>query len=116
MTAQEIASKLVPLGCNATPAAPSTINLGDIKPVTSLECTISGEHVGIDEYVNAQQVAYNMKLAQGVGCQIAKQFGVSGEAAYVLGTNWMVTPKTAPTADAIQKAIGAGTIKTLHCS
>jgi hypothetical protein len=114
MTAQEIATKLIPLGCNATPASPSTINVGDIKPVTSLECTISGESVSIDEYVNAQQVAYNARLAKGIGCQFAKQFGMT-EIVYVVGTNWTVTPSTAPTAEAIKKAIGAGTIVTLHC-
>jgi hypothetical protein len=114
MTAQEIASKLAPLGCNATPAAPSTVNLGGIKPVTELECTISGEDVSIDEYVNSQQVSYNMKLARSVGCQIAKQFGVT-EAVFVVGTNWTATPKTAPTANSIQKAIGQGTIVTIKC-
>jgi hypothetical protein len=114
MTAEEIAGKLVPLGCNATPSSPSTINLGDIKPVASLECMISGESVSIDEYANPQQVSYNMKLAKGIGCQIAKQFGVT-EAVYVVGTNWLIQPKTRPTADAIQKAIGAGTVITLKC-
>jgi hypothetical protein len=114
MTAQEIATKLAPLGCNATPSAPSTMNLGDIKPVTSLECTISGENVSIDEYVNAQQVSHNLQLARTTGCQIAKQFGVT-EAFYVIGPNWLIQSKTVPTATSIRKAIGFGLIGTLKC-
>jgi hypothetical protein len=47
------------------------------------------------------------QLSKGVGCAIAKQFGVT-EAVYVEGTNWIVSPKTTPTADAIKNAIGNG--------
>jgi hypothetical protein len=113
MTAQEIAGKLAPLGCNATPASPSQATYG-IKPVTSLECTISGESVTIDEYLNAQQVAYNANLAKGAGCAIAKGFGIT-DFVYVMGPNWTVTPQTAGTAQKIQQAIGAGKIVSIHC-
>jgi hypothetical protein len=110
MTAQEIGTKLAPLGCAATPAPPSTVNLGGIKPVNSVECTINGEDISIDEYLNAQQVAYQADLAKGVGCSLAKQFGIS-DLYDVQGYNWTVTPKTASTAQAIQNTIGG---KVVH--
>jgi hypothetical protein len=116
MTAQQIAAKMAPLGCSATPAPPSTVNLGGIKAKTELECTINGEDVSIDEYLNAEQVSYNMKLAQTVGCSFAKQFGFTGNQEYVLGFNWIVTPKTASTAQSIKNAIGDGAkITVVHC-
>jgi hypothetical protein len=115
MTAQEIGAKLAPLGCAAKPASPSNINFGDIKPVNSLECTINNEDTSIDEYLNAQQVAYEVKLAETAGCSLLKQFGIS-DSYYVQGYNWTVTPKTASTTQAIQKAIGAGKVQHLHCS
>jgi hypothetical protein len=117
MTAEQVAAKLVPLGCQATPPAPSSgsISLGEIKPVTELECTISGEEVTIDEYMTAQQVAYNMGLAKGVGCTIAKQFGLT-DLVWVEGANWTVSPKTTPTAEAIKNAINDGAkVVSVHC-
>jgi hypothetical protein len=115
MTAEQVAAMLTPLGCAATPASPSTVNLGGIKPVNSLDCTINGEDVGIDEYLTAEQLAYNMNLAKGVGCSIAKQFGVT-VAYYVNGYNWSVTPKTAVTAGQIKNAIADDAkINSLHC-
>ena len=118
MTAQEIASKLAPLGCVATPSSPSarTFSLGEISPVAALDCTVSGEDVTISEYLNAQQVATNIQVARGQGCIIAKQSGVTN-ALLVVGTNWAVHwPKTTGTAQAIEKAIGDGAkIVSIHC-
>ena len=114
MTAQEIASKLTPLGCNAMPATSNNDTLGGIKPVTELECTISGESVTIDEYVNSQQIAYNNQIVKGAGCALAKGFGVT-QFIYVAGSNWTVSASTLPTVQAIQKAIGAGTIVNIKC-
>jgi hypothetical protein len=106
MTAQEIAAKLAPLGCAATPSSASTGGIG-ITPVTELSCMINGEDITIDEYRNAQQVSYTMTLSQGPGCAIAKQFGIK-QGYYVQGYNWIVTPKTASTGQAIKNAIGDG--------
>jgi hypothetical protein len=114
MTAQEIASKLAPHGCVATPEPPSTVDIGEIKPAMSLECTINGEKIGIDEYLNAQQVADNTRLARGAGCAIAKAFGIT-DFIYVAGTNWTVTAQTTSTVQAIQKALGDGKIISIHC-
>lgn len=114
MTAQQVAARLAGLGCTATPATRNEAG-GGIQPVSSLDCTINGEPVMIDEYRNADQVASQIQLAKGPGCAIAKQFGVTS-ASYVVGVNWTVTPKTEITAKAIRDAIG-GTAKvdTIHC-
>jgi hypothetical protein len=82
MTAQEIAGKLALLGCNATPAAPGTIDLIDLNLLTEHECTIFSEEPPTDEYVNAQQVAYIMKL--GVGFQMAVSTGGRNDLCEVL--------------------------------
>jgi hypothetical protein len=113
MTAEEIGTKLAPLGCAAKPAQTGGIDYGNIKPVNSLECTINGENIEIDEYLNAQQVAYEEDIAKGVGCSLAKQLGIR-DIYYVRGYNWTVTPNTASTAQAIQKIIG-GKVVHIHC-
>jgi hypothetical protein len=88
---------------------------GGIQPVGSLDCTINGEPTEIDEYRNSQQVASQEQLAAGMGCQIARQFGVK-DGYYVVGENWTVTPKTNGTAQQIEQAIGNGAaIKAIHC-
>ena len=115
-TAHQVADKLSSLGCSAKPPdTTDTIDLGDIKPKASLECTINGEDIGIDEYATADQVKHNLNLAKGIGCEIAKEFGVS-EAFYVLANNVMVTPDTRSTAEQVKNAIGGpATVHTLHC-
>ncbi len=117
MTAEEIAAKLVPLGCSAEPPAPDSTNIdvGAIKPKNELDCTIISEDVEIDEYLNAQQVAYNSNLAKGVGCSLAKQFGLK-DLPYVVGYNWTVSPSTTATAQQIKTAIGGhSAVVTIHC-
>jgi hypothetical protein len=116
MTAQELGAKLAPLGCTAKPSPPDTINLDvDIKPVNSYECTINGEQVTSDEYLNAQQVQHNAGLAKSVGCSFAKQFGLS-DLNYVIGYNWTVSPDTASTAQSIKNTIGGNAkVVTIHC-
>jgi hypothetical protein len=100
------------LGCAAT--ASTSQEIVGIKPVNSLDCTINGENVSIDEHLNAQQVQHNVDLAKGVGCSLAKQFGLN-DIYYVQGYNWTVSPNTASTAQAIQMAIGAGKVVHIHC-
>ena len=112
MTAQQLAAKLAPLGCKAMPPSDTSEDIG-IKPKTELDCTINGEDVTIDEYLNAQQVAHNDGLAKGVGCAFAKSFGLT-ELNYVEDDNWTVSPDTTSTAQAIQRALG-GKLITLHC-
>lgn len=115
MTAQQVADKLAPLGCTATPAS-STIDLGDIKPVTALQCKVNGEDVDIGEYRNAGEVDHNLKLAKDIGCSIAKEAGKSGRFDYVRGSNWLVSPDTNANAEAIKNAIGGDAkIHSLHC-
>ena len=117
MTAEEIAAKLQPLGCAATPPTSASIDNIGIKPKTELRCTISGENVGIDEYANAEQVSYTMNLAKTVGCSMAKSFGVTGDQDYVLGETTMVTAQTPGTSQAIKNAIGDDVkITVVHCS
>ena len=112
MTAPEIATKLAPLGCVTAPPPTSTVGIGEIKPVTLLECTISGESVTIDGYPTAHQVWYNSQLPGGAGC--TKGWGAT-ELFYVAGPNWLVTPKTAGTAKVIHKALGFGAVFGLEC-
>ena len=112
MTAQKLADKLAPLGCAATTEDTSTA-MG-IKPAHALKCTISGEEVSIQEYRSAQQVEVNMNFAKGLGCAMAKGFGIN-EVHIVTADNWTVAPQTLNTAQAIQKAIGEGNIENIHC-
>ena len=118
LTAQQIGDKLRPLGCTAAPPAPSTgdINIGGIKPKAELDCTVNNESVTIDEYLNAQQVSYNMNLAKGIGCSFAKSFGLT-DLAYDSADNWTVSPSTLATTQFIQHTLG-GSAKTsvIHCN
>jgi hypothetical protein len=113
LNAVQIAARLAPLGCAAQPDTTS-VDIG-IKPQRSLECSISGEDVSIDEYASGQQVASMMGMARGIGCSIAKQFGIT-DVAYVVAGTVTVSPQTAGTAQRIQDAIGAGTkLEKVHC-
>ena len=116
LTAQEIATKLAPLGCVPTPATPNTADLGQPAPVTALDCTVSGEKVTISEYKNKHDLAANVQLARGPGCITAKLNGVT-DALLVTGRNWAVHwPKTTSTAQAIENAIGGDAkIVSIHC-
>jgi hypothetical protein len=114
MTAQDVGVKLRPLGCAATPdTSTDTVSIGDIKPKVSLDCKISGEDVVIEEYANQQQITYNMNLAKGAGCAIAKGFGIT-DITYVAVSNVTVAPNTTGTARQIQDAVG-GKLNTIHC-
>ena len=117
MTARQVANKLVRLGCHATPPDPSTVNIDvGIKAKAELDCTIAGEDVTINEYRNAQQLAYSDMMAKGIGCVYLKAFGMTG-AVFVEAENWSVTPSTAITAHAIQRALGhESKVITIHCS
>ncbi len=97
MTARQVATHLTRLGCHATPGSANSGGVG-INPQVELDCTIYGENVMIDEYRNAEQVAYNMQFYKGMGCQMARAFGFTGAQPCVLGSDWIVTPQTAPTA------------------
>ena len=116
LTAQEIATKLAPLGCVPTPSQPNSANLAQPAPVTALDCAVSGENVTISEYKNKKDLAANIQLARGPGCIAAKLYGVT-DAFLVTGRQWAVHwPKTTSTAQAIETAIGDGAkILSFHC-
>jgi hypothetical protein len=113
MTAQEIATKLTPLGCNATPAGPSTVSVGEIMPAMSLECMISGESVLINEYLGAHETWYGSELPRPAGCS-TKGWGAPGFL-YVVGPKWLVVAKTGSTTMAIAKAIGSRSVFGSEC-
>jgi hypothetical protein len=108
MTAQEVATKLAPLGCVPTPSSPSTASVGQTPPVAAVDCTVSGQSITISEYQNKKQLASNVQAAQGPGCAVARANGAT-VALLVTGRNWAVHwPKTTATAQAIDNAIGNG--------
>jgi hypothetical protein len=116
LTAQQIATKLASLGCVATRFTGNSVSVGDIKPKVELDCTVNGESVSIQQYRNPEQVAFNMHLAKGIGCQIAKGFGETGDQDYILGGTTMTKADTATTTEQIRKAIGNGVkISVVHC-
>jgi hypothetical protein len=80
-----------------------------------LDCSINGEDVTISEYRNSEQVEHNMNLVSGIGCQIAKRFGIK-DLHWVHGENWTVSPDTKSTAEAIKNTIGGDAkVKSEHC-
>ena len=116
LTAQEIATKLAPLGCVPTPSQPNTANLGQPAPVAALDCAVSGENVTISEYKSKKDLISNVQAARGPGCIAAKLNDVT-DALLVSGRQWAVHwPKTTSTAQAIENAIGDGAkIVSIHC-
>jgi hypothetical protein len=118
LTVGQVAGMLIPLGCHASPDTSTEIG-GGITPKARQTCTINGENVSIDEYITAEQVAYNMKLAKTVGCSIAKQMGFTGDQQYILASNVMMTADTPGTAQKIRNTVNAvggnAKITTVHC-
>jgi hypothetical protein len=115
-SASSVAAALQPLGCAAAPDTSTDIVSGDIKPQTSLVCTVSGETVSIAEYANAEQVSATMNLARGIGCQMAAGLGFHGDQDYILAGPVMVTAQTDGTSQRIKSAIPGAAITKVHCS
>lgn len=76
-------------------------------------CTVDGEDTKIEIYKDAGAQKNQTNLAAGLGCQIAKNFGIS-EYDYVQRNLWDVSPKTQTTAKKIAAAIG-GEAKHVSC-
>jgi hypothetical protein len=116
VTARGIAAKLVPLGCVGKPVPAADINeVGGIKPKVQLSCTINGESITIDQYRNAQQVAYNDRMLKGVGCTILKGFGIT-DVSFVTDGATTTQAATTRTAQQIHHRLGHGaSIMSVHC-
>jgi hypothetical protein len=114
ITAQQIAAKLVPLGCTATPDT-STATFG-IKAKVELSCTINGENVSIDQYRNAAQIASNLTMVRSAfGCSMLKSFGL-GSPSFVTDGLTTTAAQTQSTTAQIRHLLGHGaTVTTVHC-
>jgi hypothetical protein len=116
MTAQRVAAKLIPLGCVSTLVPAANINqIGGIKPKVELSCTVNGESVYIDQYRNAQQVAYNENLVKGMGCAILKGFGITN-VSFVTDGVTTTSAQTPATTAQIRHSLGhRATVMAVHC-
>ncbi len=112
-TAKQVAARLLRLGCHATPQSP-TMDMGFISPRAELDCSVNGEDVTIDQYANAEQVAVNLGMFHGIGCDYAKAFGIT-TVAWVQEANVTVSPQTVGTARQLQHALGGGRLKVVKC-
>ena len=112
VTAAQVAAKLAPLGCHASPGDTS----GDTgtKPQAELDCTIGGEDVTIDQYANTGQVSQIASQAK-AGCQVAKQAGMTG-LYWVADANVTIAADTAAAVQRIQHALGGDAkLMSVHC-
>jgi hypothetical protein len=115
MTAQQVASRLESIGCQATAnTAVTSIQLG-ITPVAELNCAVNGEQVTIDQYRDAQQLAAVNALVKGFACLFAKRMGVTSFSS-VQGANWTAYTMTESTVKGMHAALRAGKIVTVKCS
>ena len=112
LTATGIAAQLGPLGCNATPDTETAIG---VQPQTALTCTVNGEIITIDDYVNHQQVMSAVNTGRTVGCPLLEAVGVT-DPSYVVTSKSTVLTDTAPTAQLIRNTLGGdATVNTIHC-